>query len=81
MKTTLIICIFALSFGALYASNTTEPIKQTTLTDSIKIDPVCKMKVKQPANHKSTYQKQEYWFCAKGCKLKFDKNPENYIKK
>ncbi len=81
MKTTLIICIFALSFGFLYKSNATETNKQTISIDSVKIDPICKMKVKQPANHKSTYQKQEYLFCSKGCKLKFDKNPEQYLKK
>lgn len=82
MKTILLICIFALSFGALYANNATEPTGKTIiLTDSVKTDPVCKMKVKQPAKHKSTYQKQEYWFCAKGCKLKFDNNPEQYLKK
>lgn len=81
MKTTLIICIFALSFIALHTSNATEPVKQTILADSVKTDPICKMKVKQPANHKSTYKKQEYWFCAKGCKIKFDKNPEEYLKK
>ncbi|WP_293298115.1 YHS domain-containing protein [Pedobacter sp. UBA4863] len=80
MKTTLIMCIFALSFGTLYASSATEPIKQTILADSVKIDPICKMKVKQPANYKSTYKKQEYWFCAKGCKVKFDKNPVKYLK-
>lgn len=81
MKTTLIICIFALSFGTLYTSNATEQTKQTILADSVKIDPVCKMKVKQPAKYKSTYQKLEYWFCAKGCKLKFDNNPLQYLKK
>lgn len=80
MKTTLIICIFALSFGGLYNSNATEKVIKTVLTDSVKIDPVCKMKVK-PTELKSTFQKQEYLFCSKGCKLKFDKNPEKFIKK
>ncbi|MDQ8005416.1 MAG: YHS domain-containing protein [Pedobacter sp.] len=81
MKTTLIICIFALSFGALYTSKDTEANSLVMLTDSVKIDPVCKMKVKTSSNLKSTYQKQEYLFCGKGCKLKFDKNPEQYLKK
>lgn len=81
MKTTLIICIFALSFGAIYTSKAVETNEITIQTDSVKIDPVCKMKVKSSTNLKSTYQKQEYLFCGKGCKLKFDKNPEQYLKK
>ncbi|SOD13242.1 YHS domain-containing protein [Pedobacter xixiisoli] len=81
MKTTLIICIFALSFGALYNSNATEVNKQGTSADSVKTDLVCKMKIKPSTNLKSTYQKQEYLFCSKGCKLKFDQNPEKYLKK
>ena len=81
MKTTLIICIFALSFGALYANSSTEQNSKAKVADSVKIDPVCKMKVKTSTNLKSSYQKQEYLFCGKGCKLKFDKNPEQYLKK
>ena len=81
MKTTLIICIFALSFGALYNGNATEVNRQETSTDSVKIDPVCKMKVKSSTDLKSTYQKQEYLFCSKGCKLKFNTSPEKYLKK
>ena len=80
MKKTLIICIFALSFGALYANSSTERTNIATLADSVKIDPICKMKVKQ-SEYKSAYQKQDYLFCSKACKLKFDKNPEKYIKK
>lgn len=81
MKTTLIICIFALGFTSIYKSNATEINRQLVLTDSVKIDPVCKMKVKSPAKHISTYQKTEYWFCAKGCQLKFDKNPDAFLNK
>lgn len=80
MKKTLIICIFALSFGALYANSSTEANTITITVDSVKIDPICKMKVKQ-SEFKSTFQKQEYLFCSKGCKLKFDKTPEKYLKK
>lgn len=80
MKTTLIICIFALSFGTLYKSNATVNVKRAVLTDTVKIDLVCKMKVKQ-TELKSTFQKQDYLFCSKGCKLKFDKNPNKFIKK
>jgi YHS domain-containing protein len=79
MKTILIICIFAIGFGSLYKSNAKEIKWQSVLTDSIKVDPVCKMKVKSPAKHSSTYQKTEYWFCGKGCQLKFDKNPTSFL--
>lgn len=81
MKTTLIICIFALSFGATYTSNAIELDAKANLADSVKIDPVCKMKVKSATDLKSTHKKQEYLFCSKGCKLKFDKNPGQYLKK
>ncbi|WP_199119064.1 YHS domain-containing protein [Pedobacter sp. ASV28] len=83
MKTTLIICIFVLGSWALYpgrAANLTYS-KVTVLSDSIKLDPICKMKVQPSTVHKSTFNKQEYLFCSKGCKLKFDQNPEKYIKK
>lgn len=43
------------------------------------IDPVCKMKVdEQKAAGKSEYQGRTYYFCALGCKRKFDEHPENY---
>ncbi|MFC2045610.1 YHS domain-containing protein [Chloroflexota bacterium] len=44
------------------------------------IDPVCKMEVeenKAPAT--SEYKGEKYYFCAKGCKIAFDKNPEKYL--
>ena len=81
MKIIFIICTLALGFGTLSANSLPEATKKPILIDSVKTDPVCKMKVKQPAKHTSTYQKKEYWFCAKGCKLKFDKTPEKYLEK
>lgn len=80
MKTTLIICIFAFAFIGFYQSSATEINAVKIFADSVKTDPVCKMKVKRPANYTSTYQNNEYWFCAKGCKLKFDKNPASFTK-
>lgn len=42
-------------------------------------DPVCEMEVdEKTAVATSTYQGQTYYFCAKGCKEKFDQNPEKY---
>ncbi|MBI5410146.1 MAG: YHS domain-containing protein [Nitrospirae bacterium] len=45
-------------------------------------DPVCKMNVEEKkAAAKSDYKDKTYYFCAKGCKEKFDKEPEKYVKK
>ena len=43
-------------------------------------DPVCKMRV-EPAKAaaQSTYRGQTYYFCALGCKQKFDAEPEKYL--
>lgn len=44
-------------------------------------DPVCGKQV-DPATAAGTseYQGQTYYFCAKGCKAKFDANPGQYVK-
>ncbi len=44
------------------------------------IDPVCKMTVdeKAPATT-SDYGGVTYYFCAPGCKVAFDENPEAYL--
>ena len=46
------------------------------------VDPVCKMTV-EPAKAaaQSTYQGQPYYFCAAGCKQKFDRDPQQYLGK
>jgi YHS domain-containing protein len=43
-------------------------------------DPVCRMSV-EPAKAaaQSRYQGQTYYFCAVGCKQKFDRDPERYV--
>lgn len=44
------------------------------------IDPVCKMTVeKQSAAATTVYVGATYYFCAKGCKETFDKDPEKYL--
>ncbi|GAB4113273.1 MAG: YHS domain-containing protein [Candidatus Caldatribacteriota bacterium] len=46
------------------------------------IDPVCKMEVdEKTAKFKSEYHGKNYYFCAPGCKKKFEDNPEKYIDK
>jgi prolipoprotein diacylglyceryltransferase len=44
-------------------------------------DPVCGMDVEeQKAAGTSQYGGRSYFFCSKGCKEKFDRNPEQYTK-
>ena len=45
------------------------------------IDPVCKMNVdEKDAKYTSDYKGQKYYFCAQGCKISFEKEPEKYLK-
>jgi Cu+-exporting ATPase len=44
-------------------------------------DPVCKMTIDEnKAAGKSEYHGTTYYFCATGCKTKFDANPQQYVK-
>ncbi|MBE0432900.1 YHS domain-containing protein [candidate division WOR-3 bacterium] len=43
------------------------------------IDPICKMQVDEKnAQYSSIYIGKKYYFCAPGCKKKFDEDPERY---
>ena len=44
------------------------------------IDPVCQMEVDEN-NAAATveYEGQTYYFCAPGCKVAFEKDPEKYV--
>lgn len=43
------------------------------------IDPVCRMTVdEKTVKFKSEYQGTTYYFCAPGCKKKFDADPGKY---
>jgi len=43
-------------------------------------DPVCNMDVDEKnAENTSVYKGKTYYFCAKGCKEKFDKDPEKFV--
>ena len=45
------------------------------------IDPVCKMQVEESkAAAKSDYNGKTYYFCCPGCKARFDRNPQDYLK-
>ena len=44
------------------------------------VDPVCKMTVDPPkAAAQSSYKGETYYFCAVGCKQKFDREPDQYL--
>ena len=44
------------------------------------IDPICRMSVdEQTARYTSVYNGKKYYFCAPGCKKKFDESPEQYV--
>ena len=43
------------------------------------VDPICKMTVdEKTAKWKSEYKGKTYYFCAPGCKKKFDTDPVKY---
>ena len=45
------------------------------------IDPICKMEVdEKSAKWRSEYKGKTYYFCAPGCKKKFDFDPAKYAK-
>ncbi len=45
------------------------------------LDPVCKMEVEpETAAAEAEYQGETYYFCAPGCKVAFEKDPEKYLK-
>lgn len=45
-------------------------------------DSVCKMQIdSEKAVVTSDYKGQRYYFCAPGCKVKFDREPEKYLGK
>ncbi len=45
------------------------------------MDPVCKMEVEpETAAAEAEYKGETYYFCAPGCKVAFERNPERYLK-
>jgi YHS domain-containing protein len=46
----------------------------------VAVDPICKMTVdEKTAKYTSEYNGKTYYFCAPGCKKKFDENPGQYV--
>ena len=55
--------------------------KKPMVTTPFAKDPVCGMMVdEKKAAATSEYQGKKYHFCAKGCKVAFDQNPQKYVK-
>jgi YHS domain-containing protein len=47
---------------------------------TLAIDPICKMTVdEKTAKFTSEYKGKKYYFCAPGCKKKFDTDPQKYV--
>ena len=48
---------------------------------AIAVDPICKMDVdtESPPGGQSEYKGTTYYFCAPGCKVAFDKEPEKHL--
>lgn len=45
-------------------------------------DPICGMEVdERTAAATSEYKGKRYYFCSRGCKATFDKNPEAYVQR
>lgn len=45
------------------------------------VDPVCDMEVDEsdPPGGTSEYMGKTYYFCAPGCKIMFERDPEKYL--
>ena len=51
----------------------------STGEERMAIDPICKMTVdEKTAKFTSEYKGKKYYFCAPGCKKKFDSDPAKY---
>ena len=59
----------------------TPEIKRERRSSMMAVDPVCGMDVDEgKAQWKSEYKGKTYYFCAHGCKIKFDEAPDKYLK-
>jgi Cu+-exporting ATPase len=46
----------------------------------VAVDPVCGMSVRiDGAPHTSVHEGTTYYFCAKGCRLDFEEDPQRYL--
>src|ERR1700745_1221708 len=69
---------FNMGYGGIHLSRSLVSNHQRSVT-SMQTDPVCGMQVDpQQAAGQSEYQGKTYYFCAPGCKKRFDSNPAQY---
>ena len=55
-------------------------VETPTEVSTVAKDPVCGMSVdERKASATSEYRGQTYYFCSKGCKAAFDKDPEKFV--
>ncbi len=67
--------------AGLYAADEKKaPAKQDQKVAAKAKDPVCGMEVDTKTSDKSTYNGKTYYFCSRGEKAEFDKNPSKYVK-
>lgn len=60
--------------------DTKAEVKTTDERRAVTIDPVCGMEVNPESSDLYTeYEGKTYYFCAPGCKKKFEDNPENFL--
>jgi YHS domain-containing protein len=87
-RKTVLTALFAALFSvgavtATIASNgpTQAPQQNETKPEEKPVCPVMKEEVEDVAGAAySDYKGKRYYFCCPGCKPKFDKNPEKYVK-
>lgn len=57
-----------------------KPRIKGTEVEMLAKDPVCGMSVdERRAVYKTEYKGKTYFFCSRGCKETFEKNPEKYV--
>lgn len=83
MKTIFLITVMALVLKLANQPNIERQQAAQQTTDTLKVDPVCRMKLKAKSStyQSYTHEKVNYTFCSASCKQKFVAQPAKYIKK
>lgn len=57
-----------------------EPVPISSSAPAFAIDPVCGMRVAiEGAQHSTVHDGVTYYFCAKGCRLDFEDEPDRFL--
>jgi Cu+-exporting ATPase len=74
--------VTVVTLSLLLQRYTPSVFRQKRKENNMAIDPICQMQVdEQTAQYTSVYKGKTYYFCAPGCKKKFDASPEQYLAK